>query len=137
MAVMTEELRLAIKDFKSRINSFNFVINYEEPQFPIGSIESYKAQLDLANEYLEKHPEFNNEAFNTIGFPLFVKKRMEHLIEVEQLKINHQEQPSVSELLWDAYMILDHGDHDERLEMLGILEKHFCTFGKPRSRIKR
>ncbi|BCL73979.1 hypothetical protein TUMSATVNIG1_59650 (plasmid) [Vibrio nigripulchritudo] len=36
-----------------------------------------------------------------------------------------------SQLLWDAYMILDHGEHDERLAMLSKLEKHFSKVGKP------
>ncbi|ARR10579.1 hypothetical protein Vc3S01_p40093 (plasmid) [Vibrio campbellii] len=127
MATLTEELRLAIVEFKARINSFNFVIDYEEPPFAIGSVESYKAQLDLANEYLEKHPEFNSTEFDSIGLPLYVKNRMNVLMEREQLK----EQPNPKELLWDAYMLLDHGDHDERLKMLDKLEKYFDMFGKP------
>lgn len=124
MATLTEELRLAIVEFKARINSFNFVIDYEEPPFAIGSVESYKAQLDLANEYLEKHPEFNSTEFDSIGLPLYVKNRMNVLMEREQLK----EQPNPKELLWDAYMLLD---HDERLKMLDKLEKYFDMFGKP------
>lgn len=131
MATITEELRVAIRYFKSRINSFNFVINHEEPPFPIGSIESHKAQFDLANEYLKKHPEFNSEDFNTIGLPLFVKNTMSRKIEYHQLLSNSKEHTSVNELLWEAYMILDHGDHDERLAMLNKLEKHFDKVGKP------
>ncbi|WCP78898.1 hypothetical protein PPW95_25150 (plasmid) [Vibrio parahaemolyticus] len=52
---------------------------------------------------------------------------MNVLMEREQLK----EQPNPKELLWDAYMLLDHGDHDERLKMLDKLEKYFDMFGKP------
>lgn len=37
----------------------------------------------------------------------------------------------VSELLWDAYMVLDKGDHDERLVMLDKLKSHFEKVGKP------
>ena len=29
------------------------------------------------------------------------------------------------QLLWDSYMALDHGDHDERLKILNRLEKYF------------
>lgn len=40
----------------------------------------------------------------------------------------------IKELLWESYLILDHGDHDERLEMLDRLERYFQTFGKPSSK---
>ncbi|EGR2769750.1 hypothetical protein QRC92_000224 [Vibrio parahaemolyticus] len=30
-----------------------------------------------------------------------------------------------NELLWEAYMVLDHGEHDERLAVLDKLVKHF------------
>lgn len=36
-----------------------------------------------------------------------------------------------SKLLWEAYMVMDHGDHDERLSMLSKLETHFNRVGKP------
>lgn len=134
MATITEELRVAIREFKSRINSFNFVINHEEPPFPIHSIDSYKAQLDLANEYLEKHPEFNSEDFNTIGLPLFVKETIARKIKYHQLPERHQEHTSVNELLWEAYMTLEHGDHDERLGILDKLKNHFERVGKPTMR---
>ncbi len=134
MSIISEELRVALIEFKSSINSFNFVINYEEPPYPIGSIESYQAQLELANEYLKKYPELNSEEFNSIGLPLAVKTRMLNLVEIEKSKSNHQEQPSMKELLWDTYMILDHGDSVERLEMLDKLENYFSTFGKPNNR---
>ncbi|HDI3136633.1 TPA: hypothetical protein PMB18_001611 [Vibrio cholerae] len=132
MATMTEELRVAVRNFKSSINSFNFFINHEEPPFPIGSIKSYKAQLDLANEYLEKYPDLNSEEFNTIGLPLYVKAYTTRNIERERiLEGSFANRASLSELLWDAYMTLDHGTHDERLEMLAKLEKHFEKVGKP------
>lgn len=137
MAIMTEELRVAVRNFKSSINSFNFVINHEEPPFPIGSMESYKAQLALANEYLERYPALNSEEFNTIGFPLYIKAQVTRKIEQKSMleaSSTNTASVSVSELLWDAYMIMDHGSHDERLAMLDKLEKHFDTFGKPNSR---
>ncbi|MEI8659377.1 hypothetical protein [Vibrio sp. Hal054] len=140
MTTITLELRQATQEFKSRINGYNHVINYVEPPFPIGSIESYKAQLDLANEYLAKHPELNNDDFNQVGMPLYVKKDMtqrlvrEHLLSNPEALRNKKRKPNLSELLWDAYMVLDHGDHDERLEMLDKLEKHFDKFGRPTTR---
>ncbi len=136
MAIMTEELRVAVRKFKSSINSFNFVINHEEPPFPIGSIESYNAQLALANDYLERHPALNSEEFNTVGFPLYVKEQATRSIKQKRiLEVSSTEKTaSVSELLWDAYVTLDHGTHDERLEMLDKLEKYFDTFGKPNNR---
>lgn len=128
-------MRVAVRKFKSSINGFNFVINHEEPPFPIGSIESYKAQLALANEYLEKYPALNSEEFNTVGFPLYVKAYTTRSIERERiLEGSSTNRASLSELLWDAYMVLDHGTHDERLEMLDKLESHFDTFGKPNNR---
>ncbi|EGQ8547989.1 hypothetical protein ACOJUY_004329 [Vibrio alginolyticus] len=131
MATITEELRLAIREFKSRINSLNFVINHEEPPYPIGSIASYKAQLEIANEYLRKYPKLNSETFNTIGLPLFVKNSVTRNIEIKQAVSQQQAYERVNELLWDAYLTLDHGTHDERLTMLAKLEKHFDSVGKP------
>ncbi|EKQ3696150.1 hypothetical protein QRC94_003857, partial [Vibrio vulnificus] len=72
MTTVTSELRQVLQEFKSRINSYNYVINYVEPPFPIGSVESYKAQLELANEYLAKHPELNSDDFYNAGMPLYV-----------------------------------------------------------------
>lgn len=40
----------------------------------------------------------------------------------------------MSGLLWDAFMIMDHGDHDERLALLEKLESHFKKTGKTASR---
>lgn len=37
----------------------------------------------------------------------------------------------IKSLLWDAYMVMDHGSHDERLEMLNKLENYFNQKGKP------
>lgn len=39
--------------------------------------------------------------------------------------------PDTKELLWEAYMVMDHGDHDERLIMLKKLEDYFDRVGKP------
>lgn len=85
MATITEELRLALREFKTAINGFNFVVNFEEPPFPIGSLESYQAQLALAEEYLEKHPELNDKEFNHLGAPLYVKESCTRKIETELL----------------------------------------------------
>lgn len=132
---ITEELRVAIREFKGHINSFNFVINHKEPELPIGSVESYQAQLELANEYLKKHPELNSEEFNIIGMPLYVKNVVSRNIEREQLLQKHMPpRKTENDLLWEAYMILDHGDHDERLAMLDELEKYFDEVGKPTTR---
>lgn len=132
MATITEDLRIAIIEFKELINSYNFVINHEQPPLPIGSIESYKAQLSLANEYLKKHPEFNSEDFNHLGLPLYVKDVATSNIERMSMKKECAKGVDrVSELLWDAYMVLDKGDHDERLVMLDKLKSHFEKVGKP------
>ncbi len=93
--VVTEELRLAIREFKEKINALNFVINYQEPPYPIGSIENLKAQLNLANEYLEKHPQFHDEEFNTIGHPLFVKDSMESRIKQKELLADRESTKSI------------------------------------------
>lgn len=45
--------------------------------------------------------------------------------------VKHSDFHNQSKLLWDAYIILDHGDQDERLAMLDKLEKHFEKVGKP------
>lgn len=37
----------------------------------------------------------------------------------------------LSQLLWDTYLILDHGEMQERLDMLDKLEKYFDEHGKP------
>lgn len=37
----------------------------------------------------------------------------------------------VKTLLWNAYMVLDHGDMDERLNMLEALEQYFDKNGRP------
>lgn len=91
---ITKELNLALRKFKAKINALNFVVNYEEPLFPIGSIESFKAQLKLANEYLEKFPELNHEEFNNVGQPLYVKNSMTSRIKqqeaIEQLEAQSQ-----------------------------------------------
>jgi len=134
MTIITTELRVALREFKESINSLNFVINYVEPPHPIGSIESYQAQLKLANEYLEKYPSLNSEEFNTVGMPLFVKNTVSRYIERDQLLQDSEKHISSNELLWEAYMVLDHGNHDERLVMLDKLEKHFNKFGKPISK---
>lgn len=73
MTVMTNELRVALRNFKEKINALNFTIDFKEPPFPVGSIECYEAKLDLANEYLKKYPELNGEEFNVLGLPLYVK----------------------------------------------------------------
>lgn len=39
----------------------------------------------------------------------------------------------VSQLLWGAYLVLDHGDEKERLDMLSKLESHFQQYGAPKS----
>jgi hypothetical protein len=31
----------------------------------------------------------------------------------------------LQKMLFDTYLVLDHGSHDERLAMLSALEKHF------------
>ncbi len=84
MATITENLRLAIREFKSRINGFNFVIDFEEPPFPIGSTESYQAQLELANEYLKKYPELRDEEFDTLGLPIDVQRTMTQNLELHR-----------------------------------------------------
>lgn len=131
MTTITDELRLAIREFKSRINSFNFVIDHEEPPFPINSLESHEAQLKLANEYLKEFPQLNCEKFNIIGYPLYVQNYMTHKIELHQLVEKSQLHSSVEGLLWEAYLTLDHGDHDERLSTLNKLESYFKRTGKP------
>lgn len=137
MIEMTNRVRLALREFKERINEFNFTINHQEPPFPVGSIESYKAQLSLANEYLEKYPELNNENFNSIGTPLWVRQSAGSHIKQAMLlqgsKQNPKSEPleSAACLLWDAYMVLDHGDHDERLAMLERLKGYFDRVGQP------
>lgn len=40
----------------------------------------------------------------------------------------------VSQLLWDAFLILDHGENQERLDLLEKLEKHFFEHGKPKGK---
>lgn len=45
MTVMTNELRVALRNFKEKINALNFTIDFKEPPFPVGSIECYEAQL--------------------------------------------------------------------------------------------
>lgn len=132
MVAITEEQRLAIREFKSRINSYNFVIDHEEPVLPIGSIESYTAQLHLADEYLTNHPSLNHDEFNTIGLPLYVKKVMTRKIELEQLLVEPRESASTcNDLLLAAYRALDHGTPKDRLAILQQLENHFAMLGQP------
>ncbi len=57
--------------------------------------------------------------------------RVNHASEVQQFDEDLLPIPNEKELLWDAYMILDHGDHGERLAMLNKLEKYFDKVGKP------
>ncbi|MCG9575409.1 hypothetical protein L1D14_04080 [Vibrio tubiashii] len=48
--------------------------------------------------------------------------------------VKYSDYHDLSKLLWKTYMTLDHGDHDERLEILDKLEKHFEKVGKPTSK---
>ncbi|MDA0152188.1 hypothetical protein OH460_07740 [Vibrio sp. Makdt] len=57
--------------------------------------------------------------------------RVNHASEVLQFDKDRLSIPSEKELLWDAYLTLDHGDHDERLAMLSKLENYFDKVGKP------
>ncbi len=53
---------------------------------------------------------------------------------VEQSASLQAENTKLKELLWDSYMILDHGSCDQRIAMLEKLEQHFNEVGRPKSR---
>jgi hypothetical protein len=37
----------------------------------------------------------------------------------------------INELLWDAYMVIDHGTADEQVVILNKLQSHFDKTGRP------
>lgn len=51
--------------------------------------------------------------------------------DVELFDKSRLPMPDQKQLLWNAYMTLDHGDHDERLSMLDELQNYFERVGKP------
>lgn len=57
--------------------------------------------------------------------------RVNHANEIPQFDEKRLPLPDQKQLLWDAYMTLNHGDHDERLSMLEQLENYFERVGKP------
>lgn len=57
--------------------------------------------------------------------------RVKHASEIPLFDEKRLPLPDQKQLLWDAYMTLDHGDHDERLSMLEMLENYFDRVGKP------
>ncbi|MGD8116932.1 hypothetical protein [Vibrio sp. TRT 29B02] len=71
----------------------------------------------LSDQELHPRDRANLRVKHANEIPLFDKKR---------LPLPDQEQ-----MLWDAYMILDHGGYDERLSMLEKLENYFERVGKP------
>lgn len=78
---------------------------------------------------LEKHLEhLTNQELNPRDK---ANLRVNHASEVQQFDELRLPIPNEKELLWDAYTVLDHGDHDERLAMLNKLEKYFDKAGKP------
>ncbi|WP_207105116.1 hypothetical protein, partial [Photobacterium damselae] len=77
-----------------------------------------------------------------------LEKHLEHLCDQElhsrdkaNLRVKHASEIPIFEekqlpldekqLLWDAYMTLDHGNHYERLSMLENLKRYFEKVGKP------
>ncbi|MEZ8295941.1 hypothetical protein AB6D11_19150 [Vibrio splendidus] len=131
MPAMTDELRMALTEFKSCMNSYIFVIDYKNPPFPMGSIESYEAQLNLANEYLAKYPDLNTEEFNYIGTPIYVRDTVVRRIEQENIISDSSiKQGCTQALLWDAYMAILNNDIDERLTVLEKLKRHFDKAGQ-------
>ncbi|PSW82028.1 hypothetical protein [Photobacterium damselae] len=77
---------------------------------------------------LEKHLEHlgDQELHSRDKANLRVKHASEiPIFEEKQLPLDEKQ------LLWDAYMTLDHGNHDERLSMLENLKRYFEKVGKP------
>lgn len=59
-----------------------------------------------------------------------VNLRVKHASEIPVFE-NKQVSTDEKQLLWDAYMVLDHGDHKQRLSMLENLKNYFDSVGKP------
>ncbi len=57
--------------------------------------------------------------------------RVMYASEIPQFDENRIPMPNDRELLWAAYLVLDHGEADERLELLDKLQRHFERVGKP------
>lgn len=96
----------------------------------------YFIQLATDKRYtmfiLEKHLSHltNQELHPTDKVNLYVDRAN----EVPQFDEKRLPMPSEKELLWVAYMALDHGSHDERLAVLDKLKNHFECVGKSTSR---
>lgn len=71
----------------------------------------------LSNQELHPRDRTNLRVSHAGEIPLFDEKRLPL--------------PDQKQLLWDAYLTLDHGDHDERSSMLEKLESYFERVGKP------
>lgn len=78
---------------------------------------------------LEKHlePLNNQELSESDKVNLCVK----HASEVSPFDQPRLPIPNEKELLWDAYMVLDHGDANERIEILDKLKNYFYRVGMP------
>lgn len=100
----------AIREFKEEMNNLNYPPNYEEPKFKLNTEPHYREQVAIADRYLSKYPILNNEEFNLLGHPLYVKRHAEKNLRLDKLVNDRQNCDSVTIMTLSEYKSLLSGD---------------------------